>query len=138
MVVIDTSVVYKWFAHDEPLRSEAKEILGKHLSGQEKIVTLDLLLYEISNAWATKTRLTKQHITKSVHLLERYGLEIEAVSFALLKKAIILSKTHKVSVYDASYMVLAQEKKCDLVTADSEFVKRVHRPYVKHLERYSV
>jgi len=48
-------------------------------------------------------------------------------------KSAIFSRKYKVSVYDAVYAVLAQDKGCVLITADSKFVDQVNLPFVKKL-----
>ncbi|HBL52337.1 MAG TPA: PIN domain nuclease, partial [Candidatus Blackburnbacteria bacterium] len=51
--------------------------------------------------------------------------------------AVEISKKYEVSVYGASYVVLAKEKKCKLYTADAKFVSLVNLPFVKNLADYS-
>lgn len=137
MVIIDTSVVFKWFDESEPLRPQAKVLLDNHLSGLNKIFIPDLLLYEAANAWSTKTKLTTGEITDNLAGLEKYALNITAVNFGLLRKAAAFSKKYHVSVYDATYAVLAKEKKSRLITADNKFVSQVSLPFVKSLAGYS-
>src|SRR3989344_8786293 len=111
MVIIDTSVVFKWFSADEDNRQLAEKILEKHLLGQNQIIIPDLLLYEITNAWCTKTKIDVSVIRKNLLALKKYSLNITPVNFDLLKRACELSAKYKVSVYDAIYAVLAKEKK---------------------------
>ncbi len=134
MVIVDTSVIYKWFTEKEPFHQQAREILDRHISGQEKILIPTLLLYEICNAWATKTELSVNQINKSLRLFEKYNLEVVPQSLKKLQKAIKFSKKYHVTVYDASYAVLAQEKKCKLITADNKFAAKVNLPFIKTLD----
>lgn len=134
MVVIDTSVAYKWFSpENEELLAEALALL----KNSSALIAPDLIIYELANSWATKTKLKIPQIKIFLKDLEETEIKIEPVSFELVRKAIDFSKKYSVSVYDASYAVLAQEKDCDFVTADSKFVSKVKLPFVKHLSDYS-
>jgi predicted nucleic acid-binding protein len=133
MVVLDTSIIFKWFNDTEEKREEAKIFLVNHLNKTEPIVVPDLLLCEISNAWATKTALTSEEVAENITLLSIYALNIVPVTFDLVMKASRYSKTYSISVYDAIYIVLAEEKKIRLVTADEKLCKRVPLRFVSCL-----
>lgn len=135
MVIIDTSVVFKWFSKTEDNRQIAKNILEKHLLGQNEITVPDLLLYEITNAWTTKTKVDLSLINKNLLALKNYSLNIMPINFNLLKKASEFSVKYKVSVYDAVYAVLAKEKKCNLITADIKFTKKISLSFIKSLDQ---
>lgn len=137
MVIVDTSVAYKWTDKNEEFREKALNILQAHIDKKNQIIVPDLIFYELANAWATKTKLSFSVIKNNLEDLEDSNLIIEPVNFVLLKKAILFSKNHKVSVYDAIYAILAKEKNCELITADDKFVGQVRIPFVKSLKDYS-
>ncbi|MBI2029576.1 type II toxin-antitoxin system VapC family toxin [Candidatus Gottesmanbacteria bacterium] len=137
MVVIDTSVAFKWFATEkEELLSQSLGLLKEHLTNKEIIVAPDLIIYELANAWATKTKLSIDKINIFIKDFEETGIKIEPITYKLINKAINFSKKYHVSVYDGAYAVLAQEKNCNLYTADIDFVKDVKLNYVKYLGEY--
>lgn len=133
MIVVDTSVAFKWFSLEEENRESALQLLDDHLTGKTPIMVPDLFFYELSNAWSTKTSLSHDKIHEYLVILELSKLTITPMTFALLTNAVNLSKKYHVSVYDASYAELAAEKKCNLITADKKFVQQVNLPYVKLL-----
>lgn len=133
MVIVDTSVVFKWFGEIEEKREQAKAILKNHLEKRESIVVPDLLFYELTNAWATKSHLTNEDIQENLSYLKSINLNTESINFILLNKAAQLSKKFHVSVYDATYAVLAEEKNCHLITADVKFSNKLNLPFVKIL-----
>lgn len=137
MVVIDTSVVFKWFDANESNRDKALEILQKHLLKEQEIIIPDLLLYEVTNAWSTKSALTIDDLHANMNALQKYALNIRQIGFELLPLISKMAKEYRVSAYDATYAVLAQERKCVLITADSKFVEQVNLPFVKNLSSYS-
>lgn len=136
MVIIDTSVAYKFFDPEEERHELALIILRKHLTGQETILIPDLLLYELANAWSTKAKVDVAQIVINLGDLEEYRFKIEQVSFDLITDAINISIKYKISVYDACYAVLAQKNNCNLVTADDKFADKLKVPFVKKLRDY--
>lgn len=136
MVVVDTSVAFKWTDENEESRNIALKILQDHIQNKVKIIVPQLIFYELANSWATKTKLSVSTIKSNLKRLKKADLTIEPPSFELMVKAVEFSKKYQVSVYDASYAVLAQAKKCNLITADTKFVNQVNLPYVKTLTGY--
>ena len=137
MIVIDSSVIFKWFDTTEDFHLQAKTYLRQHISKEFEILIPDLLLYEITNAWATKTKLNEKDIKSNLARIERYSLKILTVNFELLKKVAWFSKKYQVSVYDATYAVIAEEKECELITADDKFADKVNLQFVKKLSNYN-
>lgn len=137
MIVIDSSVIFKWFDISEEYYLQAKLLLRQHLSKEFKIYIPGLLLYELTNAWATKTNLNEKDIKANLDRLEKYSLQTIPVNFAILKKAASFSKKYQVSVYDATYAVIAEEQRCNLITADDRFADKVNLPFIKKLPAHS-
>ena len=137
MAVIDASVAYKWWDLKEEQSNLAKKILKDHSQDRQKIVVPNLIFYELSNAWATKSRFSLLKIKANLNDLESLDLEIADISINLIEKAVFFSRKYKVSVYDAIYAVLARAKKCNLITADDKFVDQVKLPFVNKLSSLS-
>ena len=137
MVIIDASVINKLFLPNEEGYDKAGFIVQQHLQGKEKIIVPDLLFYEVANTLITKSSIPLSIALLSINDLYSFNLEIFHPSDKNMKTAASLAKKHRVSVYDASYAVLAQEKGCDLITADSKFAKQVNAAFIKTLNEYS-
>ncbi len=135
MVIIDTSVIFKWFSQED-YREKAIEILSKHLKKTDNICIPDLIFYELTNAWATKTDLSVEEIKENLLYIKTYKLSIAQIDFTHFTKAAEYAKQYHVSVYDSIYAVLAEEKKCILFTADSKFIQQVNLPFIKHIKDY--
>lgn len=131
--IVDSSIVFKWFSKTEIDRDQAVELLGKHISKKIQLIVPDLLFYEVANAWTTKSALSSLEVQTNLKKLEEAMLKIIPIDFKLLKKSVILAKQFKVSVYDAIYAVIAEEKKCDLITADNKFANKVNLPFIRTL-----
>ncbi len=137
MIVVDTSVAFKWFNANEEGFDKALIILEYHLRKKNIILVPSLLFYEITNAWTTKSSLDEEKIKNNLKLLGKYSLETLNLDTASLQKSVHFAREYKTSVYDAVYAILAQERKCDLVTADQKFAERVCLPFIKTLQSYS-
>ena len=137
MVILDTSIIYKWITEeDTDIISPALKLLHKFRTGKENVSIPDIVLYELANALSTKTNLTFKEVEQAWNLFERFNLNIVAPTLKFIRKSIKFSRKYHVSVYDASYAVLAIEKKCILFTADAKFVKQTALPFIKTIDSY--
>lgn len=136
MVVVDASVAYKWLSAEEEYHTLSLDILNTHLTKKNTILVPDLILYELSNAWSTKSRLTSGEVEDNVKIIEKYSLEIVHINFSLLLAMVQFSKKYSVTIYDACYAVLAKKRGCHLITADEKFAEKLNLSYVKKLSDY--
>jgi predicted nucleic acid-binding protein len=135
MIVVDASVAFKWFDQSEESSDKALKILATHRASSFIIVP-DLLIYELTNGWSTKSALSVENVVINLQDLEEADLKYKPIDFKLAKKAAEFSKKYQVSSYDATYAVLAEEKGYDLITADDKFANKVKLSFVKKLSEY--
>ncbi len=133
MVVVDASVVCKVVLQEEN-RDKAKDILKRHVEGLDQVIVPNLLFYEVANTLATKSAIPKTQMIRSFDKLGSLNLTIYNPTLEEMRKAAEFAKDRHASVYDAIYVVVAQENKCDLITADNKFAKQVNLPFVKTLD----
>lgn len=138
MVIIDTSLVYKWLVYEKPkeITESARKLLRRFLKGKEKILCPILILYELANTLAYKTTLSNSDIDIIWRKFSDINLPLANPTQDFMKKCIDFSIQHHVTVYDAAYAVLAMEKNCILLTADSKFAKKINLSFVKLLTHY--
>ena len=121
MIVLDASVVLRWFLSEDDT-PQAIKFLESHVSGDDQIAVPELLYYEVANALATKTAL----LEKDVRAALRNLLELDLASYSLGIDEYIgaaqLAMSSNITVYDASYPVLARSLHIDFVTADMRLV----------------
>ena len=132
MIVVDTSVAFKWFSTEKD-SEVALKLLKKHLEGEQLIMVPDLMYQELSNAWGTKSALETEEITQMLELFKKYQLKMIPAKLEILVDSIEFAKRYKVSVYDAVYAVIAREYDCNLITADQKFHEKVKQKYIKIL-----
>ncbi len=137
VIVVDASVVNKLFLADEENYLKTENIFERHVQKIDKILAPDLLFYEVANTLATKSYIPNRQVTKSLIDLEKYNLVVHQIAIGEIDGIAKFARKYKVSVYDASYAVLAQENNCDLITADGKFAKQVNLPFIKTLDSVS-
>lgn len=133
MIILDASVVVKWIKQDEEDVDIALSLYISHLKKKENIVVPRLLFYEVANFLATKPRSTSTTIKINLTFLFNSNLTIHIETNEELKEATLLAKEYRTSLYDMLYAVIAKNKKCILVTADENFVRKTKFRHVKLL-----
>lgn len=130
MVVVDASIVYKWLVEEEHSPT-ALTLLELFITGKEKLIAPDLLLYELANIFTHKTSLSARDIQLSWNKFLSFKLPIFNPDPQFITKCIDFAQKYHVSVYDASYAILAKQNRCILVTADSRFIAQTKLPFIK-------
>jgi predicted nucleic acid-binding protein len=98
-------------------------LLERYLQGIDTPVAPDLLIAECGNVFWRRCRqgdITPDEATES--LADLLTLNVPLVpATSLVQSALQLALQHQRTVYDALYLALAQERNCDLITADERF-----------------
>jgi predicted nucleic acid-binding protein len=138
MIILDASIILKWFLVEED-RDIALVFLDRHINGDIKIAVPEILCYELSNILALKTELSEEIVTDDILDFFEFGLQIISLGQREYIEAIRLSRLYKISVYDASYIVLAKSLNADFVTADEKLVQKMKdMPFVQTLKNYQI
>ena len=125
MIVLDASVILKWFFEDEDGGDRAAHMKDEHVAGNETIAAPELLFYEIGNVLATKIRLTEGAISDAFSLLWDFSLERFDLGLEEFQSSLVLSRKFKITLYDAVYIELSRRLKCTFVTADRKLYEKV-------------
>lgn len=137
-IVVDASVVAKWFLPDEQVSVAALKIRQDFLELHISISVPIFIFYEINNL--LKSAVVSLRINKS-QAKEAYAgflnLGLNAYySKDLLEAGLENAISLDVSSYDATYLSLAEQLKIPLFTADQKFIKKASNQLVKNLEEY--
>ena len=130
MVVLDASVILKWFypAEDEPHTDVALEFRDRLRDGRLTIVVPSYALYECASSMReSQYDLSPAAVRGHVRDLWRVGFTVSSVTRRLLLAALDMSFMYKVRVYDAYYFAAAQFRGCPCVTADHKAFRQVRR-----------
>ena len=132
-VVVDSSVVIKWFVV-EPYSDEAHKILDGYKAGEINLLAPDLINAEVGNIVWKKHRIQDLSIEDAQEIIDTFKtITMTLTSSAdLLEGAYNLAVIHERTVYDMMYIALANRENCQFVTADERMVNAVgeHFPNV--------
>ena len=124
--VPDTSVVLKWFLHEqEPLRQQALALRQAYLQGTLQLVIPDLLPHEFGNVLRYKPGWDSARVELAVRSLYALKLEVAPVNPELLARAVALAFACDITVYDAAFVALAAERGTVFISADEKLVRRL-------------
>lgn len=125
MIVLDSSVVLKWIFADEAGALHAVRIRDDHISAKNEIAVPSLFFYEIANVLATKVKLDPDDALEAFGLINDFEFNVHELDSLEYLDAMALAMKHMISVYDASYHVLASRLGCHFLTADRRFWEKV-------------
>ncbi len=124
MVVLDASVILKWVLPAERGAEAAHVLWSRHQRGLDPVAVPDLFFYEAANALALTRRFTEGEARSAWDKLARAKLDAYPPDALSLQRAMALSREAGISVYDASYIALAEELGCNLTTADLKLIRK--------------
>lgn len=135
-LVIDASVALKWVLN-EPHRAEAALLLDAFENDEIDFLAPPFFLAEVGSSLARRYRRKEMDQEGCWNAFRFIQERRPSLSYTqgLFEQAFALSIEHQLSCWDASYLALAIEHRCDLVTADRRFYEsaRVHYPYMRML-----
>jgi len=124
-VVLDTSVVIKWFRQGEILAKQAVALREAYLAGQITISIPSLLLYELANVLRYKNDLSTNQIQQAVQSLFEMDLQIVLPTSSVMRQSVEIARTYDLTIYDATFVALAQTLSASFVTADERLTRRL-------------
>jgi len=125
-VVIDTSVVVKWYS-EETYSEKANILRDCHITGTTLLIAPDLILYEIANALRYTGELEENEITESVIDLFKLKIELITPDSDIIQKTVYHALKWNITIYDASYIALAELLRIKLITADDKLFKKTKK-----------
>ena len=130
-IVVDASVVVKWFNVEE-YSENAERLKDKHVKAQVTLVSPALMVFEVLNALRYNPELGASDVKEA--LGDLLGIQIKLYPVEeWMSQAIMLAYDYGLTIYDASYIALANHLNCLLYTADSELLKKVKSDNIKHV-----
>ena len=134
--VLDSSVGFKWLV-TEPLSDKAELLRQDYQNGIHELVSPDVFPVEVTHA------LTRAERQGRITPVEGAKLYIDLMTslprllryLPFLPRAYEISSQMRVGVYDCLYVAVAEQEKCDLLTADGKMINNLQGqfPFIKHL-----
>ena len=122
-VVVDTSVVIKWFhAEGESEVREARAVLAAHRDEVLTAYILDLGVYELANVLLRSLKWSAEDTADQLDdLLVICGPPLVPAP-AWHREAAGLAEAHRLSFYDAAFAAAARAMRATLVSADKQLL----------------
>ncbi len=128
-IVLDASVVLKWFLVDEENGQNALDLLIKFVSNEIEILAPSLLEYEVINGLFIAQKRGRIKDEKLISAIEGFiDLEIKLKDLShFYSKMMHYRKVYHCSTYDASYLALAEVEKIPMITSDRDMYNAVKK-----------
>lgn len=124
MIVLDASVIAKWFL-EEPKSSSALYYRDLHFKREEIIIAPDVIIYELANLFRYKKDFEEKEIISVFDALEKFKIEIVHLDFKDTARAAIFARQRDITVYDAVYVIVALNFGCKFITADEKLYEKI-------------
>ena len=124
MIILDASVVVKWFSEEE-YTEKALAIRERIRMGEERVIVPDLILYELANALKYNPNFDANDVSDALTSIFDMDLEIVTPIPEIINLAVALAFEYNITVYDAFYIALAKDLELTFITADRRLCERV-------------
>ena len=126
-VVVDSNVLVKWFI-PEKYSDCAKKIRDDHIRGYVNVAVPAYALLEFSNTlrkYVNRGILAPAEATLALNLLFESKVMFVEITDERLTKALEYGMRNHVTVYDACYLIIAQELNTEFYTADEKLLRKL-------------
>ena len=123
-IVIDASVVVKWFI-EENESDKAKFLRDKFIDGQIELFIPSLLYFEVMNALKYSKLFDPSELNDAGESLENYGFKVITIKNEIRECMIKIAVDHDMSIYDASYLGISIALGKIFCTADEKIIKKL-------------
>jgi predicted nucleic acid-binding protein len=128
-VVLDASVILKWYLADEEYGQKALGLLVQYISNELEILAPALLEYEVINGLLIAQKRGRIKEEKIIKAIEGFiDLEIELKNLSdFYTRVMHYCKVYNRSVYDASYLATAEVEGATMITSDERLYNSVKK-----------
>lgn len=139
-IVIDASISLAWLLKEKPYRHQLKKLLDDISMVKIVAIAPTIWLYETVNG--LRTAIVRKRITEA--LAKKKIPDVLEIMPNLYDLEPLIASTFQIatkldlSIYDASYVALAQEEGYNFFTADEKLYRKVSKkfPFVKLVSEY--
>lgn len=119
-VVLDASVILKWYLADEEYGQKALSLLYRYISNELEILAPSLLEYEVVNGLyiaQKRGRIKEEKLLSAIEGFIHLEIKLKGLSH-FYSRVVHYSKVYHRSVYDASYLAIADVEGITMITSD--------------------
>ena len=127
--VVDASVILKWYLIDETYGQKALDLLHQFITKELTILSPSLLEYEVINGLIIAQRRGRIREEKILTAIEGFfDLQIDLKDLPhFYQRSLKYCRVYNRSLYDASYLALAETEGIPLITADEGLYNAVKK-----------
>ncbi|MEM1509151.1 MAG: type II toxin-antitoxin system VapC family toxin [Thermofilaceae archaeon] len=127
-VVIDASVVVKWFVEEEG-SSKALEVRDQYINGELKFIAPELFAFEVLNALRYKGLFSLEELKSVAEALDAFSFELYSLRGKYARLTVDVAHENDITIYDAAYVSLAILKNTCVYTTDAKLKERLKEKY---------
>jgi len=125
-MIIDASVVAKWFLKGEEWENESLKIKRLFEDGNLELCALTLILYEVGNIIWKRKDIPADLASKLVLKASGYLKEIIIIpTLETSERALTIARKYNITFYDAVYIAISEQRKEIMVTADKKLYEKL-------------
>lgn len=138
-VVADSSVIVKLFINEE-YTDHALALRDAYISNEITLSEPSLMIYEVLNAirYTKMQKFTQEELGIIIKSMHEYEFNITEIDYGLAIKIMEISTKYNISVYDATYIALAEVTGSKLYTADDKLIKAVGLHFIRHIKDFRI
>jgi predicted nucleic acid-binding protein len=121
-VVVDASVACKWYLPEVGAEA-AVSLRDAHINARIRLYAPALITYEVANALRHHPDMTPSLLRASVRRFFDLQVALVPPSDSGLSRAADIAIDKGLTIYDASYLALAVDRACPLVTDDAHLLR---------------
>lgn len=136
-IVVDTSVVVKWYIPEQN-HEQARALRDEYLDGKFDLVAPALMPFEAINALKYSGHYEGNRLQNASKSLPEYGIDL--VPFNKSGPITAIANDLDITIYDASYIALAQKLDTKVYTADGNLLDDLEGDYIdfaEHIQTFS-
>lgn len=137
-LVVDASVVAKWYLPERD-HERARRLRDAYLDGQHDLLAPALLPFEVVNALKYSGHYASDRLVDASRSITAYGISL--VPYRNLGPVAEIAHDLDITLYDASYLALADVNETMVYTADQRLIDATdgtrHADTISHIRTYS-
>ena len=130
---MDTSVVVKWFTQEDRTK-EAVSILTEYKDGKINIIIPSILAIELANSLFFGLGYRSAKLDGALKRFFDLNIPNIIINDKIIRSASRMMEKFSITIYDAIFLFLAEEKQIPLITADTKHHQKKYSKYITYLE----
>ncbi len=138
--VADASIVVKWVLSGEPYEENSERLKMNYLSGIINLSAPSIVVQEVANSlWKaiTRRRILQEDAKEALRVLQGMRIDLHEFNWIEISEALNIADKINLAIYDASYLLLSEKLKIEVVTADDQLYQKAKDHFrVLHIKDY--